>query len=57
MTAAAATEAHVVSVVWKGGRYPHQPVCSCGWSAWGYVAVHAAQILADDHAATPVPLV
>ncbi len=34
-----------------GGRYPYRPVCSCGWSTWGYVAPHAAQILVDAHMA------
>lgn len=40
---------HAVAVVDKGGRYPYQPTCTCGWSDWGYVAAHAAQILADAH--------
>lgn len=43
------TTTHTTSVEWKGGRYPYQPTCSCGWTDWGYVAEHAAQILCDAH--------
>ena len=39
-----------VSVAIVGGRYPYKPVCSCGWTTWGYVAPHAAEILAGAHA-------
>lgn len=40
-----------VAVTFAGGRYPWRPSCSCGWTSWGYVAEHAAQGLADAHAA------
>lgn len=44
---------HRASVVTTGGRYPHRGACTCGWqSAWGYVAEHAAQAMADDHVKT-----
>lgn len=43
---------HYVAVTFTGGRYPHTPTCSCGWEhAWGFVAAHAAQIVAEAHAA------
>lgn len=46
--------AHVAAVALTGGRYPFRPACSCGWTApWGYVAEHAAQAVADDHAEAP----
>lgn len=52
----ATTEAHVVSVVWERGRYPWRAVCSCSWrEAWGYAAEHAAQTMADEHAASVAP--
>jgi hypothetical protein len=45
------TTTHHVAVTLMGGRYPFVPVCSCGWTTRGFVADHAAQTLADDHAA------
>ena len=50
-TAAAAGTECVGFVDEVGGRYPFKPRCSCGWSTWGYVAAHAAQILVDAHLA------
>lgn len=45
----------VAGVVWRdNARYPYVPTCSCGWGTWGYVAAHAAQILADAHMAGEV---
>ena len=41
---------HSVTVQEVGGRYPHRPACSCGQAFRGYVAAHAAQIVADAHA-------
>jgi hypothetical protein len=38
------------TVAQESGRYPWVARCSCGWrSGRGYVAPHAAQILADEH--------
>lgn len=43
---------HAPGVQRVGGRYPYLPVCGCGWKhTVGYVAEHAAQSMADDHAA------
>lgn len=47
--AATLTQAHEARVEVVVGRYPYKPTCSCGWSTWGYVADHAAQILVDAH--------
>jgi hypothetical protein len=44
-----AASAHSATVVLRGGRYPFLPTCSCGWVTRGYVAEHAAQLMADDH--------
>lgn len=54
MTATVAAPAgHEALVRQVGGRYPFRPACSCGWMhPIGYVAAHAAQIMADDHVAT-----
>jgi hypothetical protein len=41
--------AHSVAVTLSGGRYGYVPTCSCGWVTRGYVAEHAAQLMADDH--------
>lgn len=42
--------AHDAAVTFTGGRYPHRPTCSCGWTTtWGYLTEHAAQCVADDH--------
>lgn len=48
---------HRVSVRYDAGRhYPYTPACShCGDLSWGYVAEHAAQLIADDHAAQWAP--
>lgn len=36
----------------EGERYPWRAVCACGWEhGRGYVAQHAAQQIADAHAA------
>ena len=40
---------HAVAVVLTGGRYKFQPTCTCGWVTRGYVAEHAARLVADDH--------
>lgn len=36
--------------IWAAGRYPFVPACTCGWRAQrGYMAEHAAQLVADAH--------
>lgn len=30
-------------------RYPHKAVCTCGWTSWGYLTEHAAEIVAEGH--------
>lgn len=48
------TPAHAAGVAVVAERYPFRPVCSCGWAAaWGYVAEHAAQLMADAHEEEP----
>lgn len=49
MTTTLASSAHAAIVTEAGGRYPWKPSCTCGWSTWGYVAEHAAQLVADSH--------
>lgn len=41
--------AHVIAVTFTGGRYLFRPTCSCGWFTRGYIAEHAARLMADDH--------
>lgn len=43
------TAEHTTAITDKGGRYPYQPTCSCGWSTWGYLTEYAAQMMAQDH--------
>jgi hypothetical protein len=45
--------AHRVAVTREGGRYPFRPTCSCGWVTRGYVAEHAARLVAEDHKESP----
>lgn len=42
---------HIATVDFVSGRYPYVPRCTCGAPFRGYVAEHAAQLLADAHAA------
>lgn len=45
--------AHVTSVARTGSHgYPWRGHCDCGWQSISYAAAHAAQSMADDHAAT-----
>lgn len=32
-----------------GARYPWRASCACGWASRGYVAEHAARLMAEDH--------
>jgi hypothetical protein len=48
------TTSHAPTVVIVRGSnhgYPFRAECGCGWQSRGYAAAHAAQIMADDHAA------
>jgi hypothetical protein len=29
--------------------YPYTAVCACGYTSWGYVRAHAAEIMAEHH--------
>jgi len=48
------TTAHVTRVTTSRNDhgYPFNAVCSCGYTSWGYVRAHAAEIMADDHRTT-----
>lgn len=45
---------HVADVVrvYNHHGYPFRAACVCGWESNTYAAVHAAQIMADDHVAS-----
>jgi hypothetical protein len=42
---------HNAAVTWTTNNhgYPYKAFCECGWQSRGYVAVHAAQSMADGH--------
>ena len=43
---------HLVVITCEAARYPFRARCSCTWRTdWGYMASHAAQLLADEHVA------
>lgn len=42
---------HAARVDDVGGRYPYRPACTCGELFRGYVAEHAARLIADAHLA------
>lgn len=45
---------HTTTVDWTPNNhgFPYRATCTCGWASRGYVHMHAAESMAEDHTST-----